>query len=280
MVQVRETTFRWGGQACFSFLRPSLPPPLFALQDQDVLHVSKSEAGGVELRSRMLAWGTDKTALPTPFGSTLDILNAAPHGTAVDLTLTALHPFLRLWSLARDGLFRSDRWYTGPIFALDRVDVAHKIASMRKSAETSIEAFSRPMPLLGETLRILTTPAGAAASSGGAKANSSSSSSASSQAAAAASAAADATLDDADLADSSGSGGGTAALASMATTFGLPKSIVRVPNAARTVARAMDARLASFEKRQFPLIKVLCNPHLQVRIQPAPPGKDSARTSR
>lgn len=200
----------------------------------------------------MLAWGPDNMAVPTPFGATIDALNAAPHGMAVDLALAALYPLSRLWDVARDGLQRLDRWFVGPVFALDRVDVAHKLSSMRRAVEHCGAVFGRPLPLLVDTLRVLTVAGGAAS---------------------AAPSAARVPHEDgvstgnattAHTDDSGSEMSESAIIASIAASFGIPKHVIKAPTAARAIARAVDTKIASFEKRQFPLIKVLCNPHLQV----------------
>lgn len=235
----------------------------------------------------MLMWGGggDQSAVQTPFGAPVDVLNAAPHGMSVDLALAALHPFMRLWDVTRDALQRLDRWFVGPIFALDRGDVAAKIAAMRHTMEQSATVFGRPMPLLVETLRTLTVAGGAAAA-------------AAAVAAAARSAGPDEkpapaapTVLPSDEALASGEVSESAYTAAVAAMFGLPRHIIKVPAAARAIAKAVDARIATFEKRQYPLIKVLCNPHLQVRggakrgsggaclcLHPPPPHPSPAAT--
>ena len=75
-------------------LRDLVLPRSRTTQDLGILGVTASEGGGPEVRARMLMWGADQTAVPTPFGTPVDVLNAAPHGMSVDLALAALHPVM------------------------------------------------------------------------------------------------------------------------------------------------------------------------------------------
>jgi hypothetical protein len=196
-------------------------------KEEEGLRLYRNTQESKTMVSYLTRISSSKASIELPWGSSLDLLNMNSDVVEVDVCFAAIEPLICWWSTARDLFNRIDRWYTGPIFTLERSEVQTRIDEMFASIAKLQHQFDLPIPSVGDFIAAMKKPTLPAPAE-------------------------ESTPEDAR----------EALRVSVARRYGVELSQLLAEDNLGALAKAAEVRLSSFVTRGQPLIQVLCNPNL------------------